>query len=109
MYIAIFTYTVTRAVHLEVVNSISTVSFTQAFRRYVTERGMCSVVFSDNARTFKRVDKAISEGIKIIQDSRVKNFIATNHIKWKCFPEQTPWRSGSHERIIRSIKASMSR
>lgn len=61
MYIAIFTCAVTRAVHLEVVPSISTSSFMQAFRRFVARRGVCSVVYSDNARTFKRADKDISE------------------------------------------------
>lgn len=52
-YIALFTCAVTRAVHLELVSCMSTEVFLLAFRRFISRRGVCSVIYSDNARTFK--------------------------------------------------------
>lgn len=52
-YIALFTCAVTRAVHLELVSSLSTESFLLAFKRFISRRGLCKIIYSDNAKTFK--------------------------------------------------------
>ncbi|GBM08427.1 hypothetical protein AVEN_240592-1, partial [Araneus ventricosus] len=54
--IALFTCAVTRAIHLEVVSSLSTEHFLLAFRRFISRRGICPTVNSDNAMTFKSAD-----------------------------------------------------
>lgn len=51
-WICIFTCTVFRAVHLELVNSLSVASFLTAFRRHIARRGRPSVIFSDNGTNF---------------------------------------------------------
>ncbi|XP_075559900.1 uncharacterized protein LOC142591457 [Dermacentor variabilis] len=56
-YIVIFTCAVTRAIHLELVTDMSTSNFLMAFRRFISRRGVCRVIFSDNARTFQRASK----------------------------------------------------
>lgn len=56
-YIVLFTCGVTRAVHLELAADMSTDRFIQAFRRFVSRRGLCRVVYSDNALSFKRASK----------------------------------------------------
>ncbi|KAG8239837.1 hypothetical protein J437_LFUL011463 [Ladona fulva] len=52
-YICLFICMVTKAVHLECVSDLSTHSFLLAFRRFVSRRGVCSNLYSDNATTFQ--------------------------------------------------------
>ena len=46
-------------VHLELTSSLSTNEFLQAFNRLISRRGICSTVWSDNAKTFKCADRQI--------------------------------------------------
>ena len=52
-YICLFTCAVTRVVHLELVCDMTTERFLLALRRMVARRGMCSIIWSDIAKTFK--------------------------------------------------------
>ena len=53
VYIALFTCASTRAVHLELVEDNTSESFLRAFKRYVSRRSFPSVIYSDNATTFR--------------------------------------------------------
>lgn len=50
-YIYLFTCAVYRAVHLELVTSLSTEGFLEALRRFIARRGRPSVIYSDNGKT----------------------------------------------------------
>ena len=52
-YICLFTCAVTRAIHLELVSNMTMEKFLLALRRMVAQSGMCSIIWSDNAKTFK--------------------------------------------------------
>ena len=52
-YIAIFTCTSSRAVHLELVPDLSTGTFLRCLKRFVSRRGVPRLVISDNGKTFK--------------------------------------------------------
>ncbi|XP_055714743.1 uncharacterized protein LOC129808863 [Phlebotomus papatasi] len=52
-YICVFVCFTTKAVHLEVVGSLTTDSFIAALRRFVARRSAPSDIFSDNATNFK--------------------------------------------------------
>lgn len=51
VYIFIFTCAVTRAVHQEVVKSLSISAFINALRRFVVLRFVPLTIYSDNAKT----------------------------------------------------------
>ena len=53
LYILLFTCAVVRAVHLELVDSLSLEDFILVFKRFVVRRGHPSIIYSDNAQTFK--------------------------------------------------------
>ena len=59
VYICLFTCAVTRAVHLELVCDMTTERFLLALRRMIARRGMCSIIWSDNAKTFKAANKEL--------------------------------------------------
>ena len=52
-WMCLFTCAVTRAVHLELVRSMSTPCFLMALERFFSRRGIPRIIYSDNARTFK--------------------------------------------------------
>lgn len=55
-YIAIFTYAVIRAVHLELVPNISAHIFILALQRFFFRRGFCKTIYSGNANTSSITD-----------------------------------------------------
>lgn len=106
-YVVIFTCAVSRAVHLEVVNNMSTLNFLQAFRRFTARRGIPAIVYSDNAKTFKRAAKDINNVLGSIQRENLDDYCSSRSIKWKLIAEGAPWWGGFYERLIRSLKTSM--
>ena len=51
-YICLFVCTTTRAVHLEVVDNLTTTSFIMCFKRLTAMKGMPTLLLSDNHKTF---------------------------------------------------------
>ena len=94
-YILLFTCAVTRAVHLELVNSLSLTHFLLAFRRFVSRRGLPKTVFSDNAKTFK---SASTELLKLY---------GSNSPYWRLSVPRAPWWGGWWERMVRNMKVSL--
>ena len=60
-YICLFTCAVTRAIHLELVSNMTVEWFLLALIRMVERRGMCSIIWSDNAETFKSAHKHLQQ------------------------------------------------
>ncbi|GFR71744.1 Gypsy retrotransposon integrase-like protein 1 [Elysia marginata] len=95
MYILLFTCAVIRAVHIELVNSLSLEDFLMAFKRFSARRGQPSIIYSDNAQTFKGASKIIQREMGL------------SKLVWKFSVPLAPWFGGFWERLIRSIKSSL--
>lgn len=106
-YIVIFTCAVVRAVHLELVRSLSTQDFLDAFRRFTARRGICKTVYSDNSLTFKRASKDLKTIWRTIRDEGTLKYFRENQIHWKFIAERAAWWGGFWERLIRTIKESL--
>jgi hypothetical protein len=65
-YLAIFVCFVTRAIHLEVVSSLSTDHFLAALRRFVSRRGRPSDIYSECGTNFVGAGKELR---KLLQQS----------------------------------------
>ncbi|XP_030579763.1 uncharacterized protein LOC115776287 [Archocentrus centrarchus] len=106
-YIALFTCAVTRAVHLELVSSQSTEHFLLALKRFVARRGLCKVIYSDNARTFKRVDQDLKDLWKNLKNPQLLEYFSGRGISWKFIAERAAWWGGFWERLVRSVKTCL--
>lgn len=95
LYILLFTCAVIRAVHLELTESMSLVDCMQAIRRFVARRGIPSVFYSDNARTF------VAASLEV---HKVFGHLAP---KWKFNVPRSPWWGGWFERLIGSVKLAL--
>ncbi|GBN58937.1 hypothetical protein AVEN_19804-1 [Araneus ventricosus] len=109
VYIALFTYAVNRGIRLELISSLTTECFIQAFRRFISRRGVYKIVYSDNTKTFKRANKELKYLYKLCKNENVSRFIVNNGITWKFIIEAAPWWRGFWERLVRSVKTCLKR
>ena len=94
-YILLFTCGVVRALHLELVNSLNVFDTALALRRFVARRGLPSVIYSDNAKTFKSIRRLLI------------SFYGHLAPSWKMIAPRSPWWGGFYERMVRSVKSSL--
>ena len=91
-YVAVFVCFSTKAVHLELVTDLSTAKFMQDFRRFVSRRGLCSEIFSDNGKNFVG---AANEIRKLLRSESFRHSFAN-----ECSSKGIPWHfnppRGSH-------------
>ena len=97
----LFTCLKIRAVHLEIVESMSADSFILAFQRFVGWRGKPKMVISDNASQFKQGQEVIDRvWWNILKDETVQSYVAQEKIEWKWVTEYSPWKGGFYERLV---------
>ena len=77
VYIALFTCATSRAVHLELVPSMTAETFIKALTRFKGRRGTPTLIVSDNGKTFK--------------DSRVQAYCQRDGTTWRFNIEAAPW------------------
>lgn len=107
IYVVLFTCAVIRAVHLEIVMNLTTTEFLMAFRRFISRRGICKIIYSDNAKTFKRAEKDLEQIWSLIKNPEVQNYFSDKRIKWKFIVERAAWWGGFYERLVRSVKTCL--
>ncbi|CAL8114380.1 unnamed protein product [Orchesella dallaii] len=102
-WVALFTCAVYRAVHLELVTSLSTDAFKNAFRRFVSRRGRPSIVYSDNGTNFV----GMNNQFKSINWKKIEKFGAFQKIKWRFNPPTAAWWGGFWERMVGVVKQTL--
>ena len=75
-YLAIFVCFSTKAVHVEVVEDLSTEDFLSALKRFVARRGLPSQIHSDNGRNFVGAKNDLHELYQFLQSSRTNSSIS---------------------------------
>ncbi|UYV65562.1 hypothetical protein LAZ67_3004702 [Cordylochernes scorpioides] len=105
VWIVIYTCSVYRAVHLDLVNSLSTKTFIQSLERFIRIYGRPTMIFSDNGRNFVGTDNFFQQiDWKTLQESD-----CVRPIKWRFNPPFAAWWGGWWERLIRSMKNLLKR
>ncbi|XP_064470382.1 uncharacterized protein LOC135385136 [Ornithodoros turicata] len=107
-YVALFTCTVTRAIHLELVSDQSFGTFLMAVRRFVARRGLPRKVYSDNFLTFKKAAREIP-ALLANQFQAVREYATQARITWEFIAERAAWWGGFWERMVRSVKDALRR
>ena len=101
VWICLFTCCVTRAIHLEMVNELSTSAFIRCLKRFTARRGLPRRIISDNAKTFKAAAKAIES---MLNHPDVKDHLLNLKVEWNFNLEKAPWWGGLFERLVKSTK-----
>ncbi|GFR14230.1 hypothetical protein TNCT_472181 [Trichonephila clavata] len=64
----------TKAVHLELVSSLSAAAFLSALRRFVSRRGYPSDIYSDNGTNFVGASAYLKDLFKLLHNSNVQDY-----------------------------------
>ena len=106
-YGVIFTCLASRAIHLEVAASLETDSFINALRRFLARRGPIRILPSDQGTNLVGARNELSEALKEMNRSEVREFLLKNECDWIEFQTNVPAAShmgGSWERQIRTVR-----
>ena len=104
VYITLFMWGVTRAIHLELVPDLSAETFKQALKKFTARRGTPSLMVSDNAKTFEATAKWLK---KLYRDPTVQHFLQENNIRWRFNLSLAPWWGGFFERLVGLVKRTL--
>ena len=94
-YILVMTCAVTRAIQLELVDSMTGMTTCRCLRRLAARRGLPRTVYSDNHKGFERCQVLIVEEFGAIAP------------KWKFIAPLSPWRGGWWERLVGTVKSAL--
>ena len=95
LYILLFTCAVVRSVHLELTDSLSLPDCILAIRRFIARRGIPSIFYSDNAKTFVSASHLLQQ------------HYGPQAPQWKFIVPRAPWWGGWWERLVRSVKSAL--
>ena len=105
-YILLFSCSVTRAIHTELVSNLTTTEFIKGFKKMISRRIKPKIVYSDNAKTFKAGAKWLAN---INKDQELHDFLSSETIMWKFNIPKASWWGGQFERLYGLIKAILHR
>jgi hypothetical protein len=98
LYVLIVTCCNTRAVNVQICQSLNALEISKAFECFVAERGRPERVISDNAQQFKQLKRLYQEAVRMYLSPRYPR------IYWKFIPSRSPWWGGFYESLIRPFK-----
>ena len=107
VWIVIFTCCAVRAVHLELLNSLTTTEFLMSLRRFKARRGCPKTFYSDNAKAYKRAAEDLMILCNIMKSTTVLESLALDGIQWNFSIEKAPWYMGFTERLVGSVKTAL--
>lgn len=106
-YGALFTCLATRAVHLEVANSLTTDSCIMAIRRFVGRRGCPAHIYSDNGTNFVGAKNELQSALLELNQTELESECTAKGMTWHFNPPAAPHMGGSWERMVRSVKIAL--
>lgn len=112
-YLCIFVCLVTKAVHLELASDLTSATFLDAFKRFLSRRGPCKFLYSDNGTNFVASKAYLNELHSfLLTDDYYQTFtkeLARNRITWHMNPPTASHFGGIWEANIKSVKSLLFR
>jgi hypothetical protein len=109
-YIALFICFTTKAIQIELVGDLTTESFLNALKRFISRRGHVAEIYSDNATNFTGASRELK---LLLNSSKCQNLISQEmnnvNIRWHFIPPRSPHFGGLWESGIKSIKYHLKR
>lgn len=99
-YIAIFVCLATKAIHIELVGSLTSDAAIAAIKRFVAKRGVVKMMYSDNGTNFVGAFRKLKRIMELVRDQ---------NLEWKFIPPSAPHFGGLWEAGVKSIKFHLKR
>ena len=103
-YVLLYTCSLTRAIHLELLPTLETQDFIKSFKAFVARRGRPKKVYSDNGGTFVGAERWLR---KVMDDEKFNDILARNNIVWQFNLSRAPWWGGQFERLVGLMKQAL--
>lgn len=104
-YISVFVCFSTRAIHLELVQGLTSEAFLAALQRFLARRGPISHMYSDNGTNFVGASKEIQSHVKYLKRcDNVDKSLTSLGMQWHFIPPATPHFGGLWEAAVNSTK-----
>lgn len=103
-YLCLFVCMCTKAVHLELVTSLSTEAFLAALRRFIARRGYPSDIYSDNGKNFVGANSYLKSLIDLSRRESIQDFLSAKGITWHFMPPYAPNFGGLWEASVKLAK-----
>ena len=97
VYICLFTYATTWAVHLEVFTNWSVQTFLLAYRRFAARKSAPQQMISDNASPYLTVAEELTE---LFKSQWLKESLSKQGLNWQFISSRATWYGGFWERLI---------
>lgn len=107
-WVKLATCLVVRAIHMEILTKLDTDSCIMGIKRLIARRGTPREFYTDNGTNFRGSSAEIRELWKKSGKDIAAPFI-TSETKWLFNPPASPHMGGSWERLIRSVKTTLSK
>lgn len=112
-YITVFVCMATKSIRLEAVSDMTSEAFIAALRRFVSRRGLCRELVSDNGSNFVGAKAELDELWTLlhnqIDNDLIKRTLASKGIDWHMHPAGAPHFSGLFEAGVKSTKFHLRR
>ena len=106
-YILLVTCLATRAIHLEIAESLETSSFLMALRRFIARRGCPKIIWSDNGTNLVAGERELRENIAAWNQEQICDSLTQKNIQWKFNPPAASHMGGVWERLVASVKKAL--
>lgn len=103
-WIAMFVCLVTRAIHIDVVTDLTSAAFIACFERFISRRGHCNKLYSDNGTTFRGANHEIRKAFDQWHVAVVKEHLNKKGTEWRFAPPAAPHQGGIYEAAVKSMK-----
>lgn len=99
-----FVCLVTRAIHIDVVTDLTSAAFIACFERFISRRGHCNKLYSDNGTTFRGANHEIRKAFDQWHVAVVKEHLNKKGTEWRFAPPAAPHQGGIYEAAVKSMK-----
>ena len=104
----IFTCLVTRAIHLELSPSLESDDFINTLQRFTNRRRNPNLIRSDCGTNFKGATNELRKEIEKMDQMKISKSLQQKEIEWRFNPPEAPHMGGVWERLVKSVKTTLS-
>ena len=113
VYVCVFVCVAVKAMHLELVTELTTETFLATLRRFTSQRGRPTDIFSDHGMNFVGADRELTELHNHLNNTELQIAVidscSSQGIQWHFIPPRTPHFWGLWEAAVRSFKKHLRR
>ncbi|GFT98885.1 integrase catalytic domain-containing protein [Trichonephila clavipes] len=111
IYVCVCICFVTRAIHLEILSDLTSDAIIATLKRFMSRRGKCSKIFTDNATNFVGANSQLKVFYKTLNfpDQNLAAYFTEEGIEWNFIPLRAPHMGGLWEVGIKSVKYHLKR